>query len=84
LNDYRLRYHGRMARPCKIDTIQFRRKLSDAERAVLLSAGAGCLTDGFHFMLAVYAHVHGQGFRPGMDPERVIVCNHEDQTIDSD
>ena len=73
-----------MSRPCQIDTVQFRRKLSDVERAVLLSAGAGDLTDGFHFMLAVYAHVHGQGFRPGDDLERVIVCNDEDQIVDSE
>ena len=72
-----------MARPCKIDTVQFRRRLNDAERAVLLAAGAGCLTEGFHHILMVYAHVHGQGFRPGMDPERVIVCNHEDMEVDS-
>jgi hypothetical protein len=71
-----------MARPCKIDTVQFRRRLNGQERAVLLSAGSGCLTDGFHFMLAVYAHLHGQGFRPGMDIERLVVCNYDDQVID--
>ena len=72
-----------MARPCKIDTIQFRRKLSDAERTVLLAAGAGCLTEGFHHILTIYAHVHGLGFRPGMDPERLTVSNYQDQTMDS-
>ena len=71
-----------MVRPCKVDTVQFRRRLNDQERTVLLSAGGGCLTDGFHFMLAVYAHLHGQGFRPGMDIDRLIVCNYDDQLID--
>ena len=71
-----------MARPCQIDTVQFRRRLNDQERAVLLSAGAGDLTDGFHFILAVYAQVHGQGFRPGDSIKRVIVCNDQDQTMD--
>jgi len=71
-----------MARPCRIDTVQFRRRLNDQERAVLLSAGAGCLADGFHFMLAVYAHLHGQGFRPGNDIDSIMVCNYDDQLID--
>jgi len=77
------RYDAGMSRPCQIDTVQFRRRLSDPERAVLLSAGAGDLTDGFHFILAVYAHVHGQGFRPNMDIERLIVCNDDDLVTDS-
>jgi hypothetical protein len=54
-----------MARPCKIDTVEFRRLLRDPERAILLAAGAGDLTQGFYLVLEIYAHLHAQGFRPG-------------------
>jgi len=53
-----------MARPCKVDTVQFRRRLNDQERAILLSAGAGCLTRGFRDLLAIYATLHNAGYRP--------------------
>jgi hypothetical protein len=56
-----------MARPCKVDTVEFQRKLSDADRAILLCAGAGCLTRGFRDLLAIYATLHNAGFRPGDD-----------------
>jgi hypothetical protein len=56
-----------MARPCKIDTVEFQRKLSDDDRTILLTAGAGDLTRGFHALLHVYATVHNAGFRPGDD-----------------
>jgi hypothetical protein len=56
-----------MARPCKIDTVEFQRKLSDDDRAILLTAGAGDLTRGFRDMLAIYAALHNAGFRPGDD-----------------
>jgi hypothetical protein len=54
-----------MARPCKLDTVEFRRLLRDPERAILLAAGAGDLTQGFYLVLEIYAHLHAQGFRPG-------------------
>lgn len=53
-----------MVRPCKVDTVQFRRRLNDQERAILLAAGAGCLTRGFRNMLDVYAALHNLGYRP--------------------
>ena len=56
-----------MARPCKIDTVEFQRKLSDDDRTILLTAGAGDLTRGFRDMLAIYAALHNAGFRPGDD-----------------
>jgi hypothetical protein len=56
-----------MARPCKIDTVNFRRTLRDPERAILLSAGAGDISQGFYLMLEIYARLHAQGFRPGDD-----------------
>jgi hypothetical protein len=33
----------------------------------LLAAGAGDLTQGFHLVLEIYAHLHAQGFRPSDD-----------------
>jgi hypothetical protein len=56
-----------MARPCKLDTVEFRRLLRDPERAILLAAGAGDLTQGFYLVLEIYARLHAQGFRPGDD-----------------
>jgi hypothetical protein len=56
-----------MVRPCKIDTVNFFRRISDDERAILLAAGAGDLSRGFRDMLALYAALHNAGFRPGDD-----------------
>ena len=56
-----------MARPCKIDTVEFQRKLSDDDRTILLTAGAGDLTRGFKNMLAIYAALHNAGFRADDD-----------------
>ncbi len=61
-----------MARP-KTYTVQFRRRLSPADRAVLLAAGAGDITVGFHELLAVYRHLWMLGWRPGMNPENLVV-----------
>lgn len=68
-----------MARPCKLDTVQFRRKLSDAHRQILLAAGAGDLTRGFDFVLELYVHAHALGFRPNQPLDFVhIVTNEND------
>ena len=62
-------YNRVMPRPCKLDTVEFRRILRDPERTILLSAGQGDLTQGFHFLMEIYAALHAQGFRPdqGLD-----------------
>ena len=67
-----------MARPCKSDTRQFLRPLSDAQRAVLLAAGEGDITRGWHEVLDLYAHVHRQGFRPGMATDRIRFLNNRE------
>jgi hypothetical protein len=67
-----------MVRPCKLDTIHFSRKLRDPERVILLAAGAGDITQGFHFALAIYAHLHAQGFRPGDPLESIALSVNED------
>jgi hypothetical protein len=72
-----------MARPCKIDTVNFDRKLKDAERVILLTAGQGDLTKGFHLLLSLYSELHAQGYRPHMPLDTVAFTgnvmqnNHE-------
>jgi hypothetical protein len=66
-----------MVRPCKLDTVHFSRKLREPERVILLAAGAGDITQGFHFALAIYAHLHAQGFRPGDPLESIALSVNE-------
>ncbi len=71
-----------MARPCKIDTVNFFRRLKDDERAILLAAGAGDLSQGFRDMLSIYAALHNAGFRPGDDINAwILIAN--DSRLDS-
>jgi hypothetical protein len=60
-----------MVRPCKIDTVHFDRKLKDAERAILLTAGQGDLTRGFHTVLEIYRVLHSKGYRPDIPMDDV-------------
>jgi hypothetical protein len=62
-----------MVRPCKIDTVNFFRRLKDDERAILLAAGAGDLSEGFRNLLAIYTVLHNAGFRPGDNIEDVLI-----------
>ena len=66
-----------MVRPCKLNTVNFRRTLRDPERAILLSAGAGDLSQGFYLMLEIYAHLHAQGFRPGDSVDDIGLVRNE-------
>jgi len=67
-----------MVRPCKVDTVNFFRRIDDQERAILLSAGAGDLSRGFRDLLAIYAQLHNVGFRPGDDVNDWLVsCKRE-------
>jgi len=52
-----------MARPPKIDTIQFRRKLDNPKRQILLTVGQGNISQGFENLLALYQHLHSLGYR---------------------
>ncbi len=38
----------------------------------MLTAGNGCLSTGFHHMLAIYAELHNQGYRPDMPLDRIL------------
>ena len=73
-----------MVRPCKIDTVNFFRRLKDSERAILLAAGAGDLSEGFRNLLAIYAALHNAGFRPGDPLERLqIIANENHSHLES-
>jgi hypothetical protein len=52
-----------MPRPPKSDTVQFRRKLDNPKLQILLAAGQGNISQGFENILALYQHVHSQGYR---------------------
>jgi hypothetical protein len=58
-------YNPAMSRPCSPDTKYFQRVLSPADRAVLMAAGRGDLSDGFREILDVYATLWNAGLRPG-------------------
>jgi hypothetical protein len=62
-----------MPRPCKLDTVNFFRRIKDDERAILLAAGAGDLSEGFRNLLAIYAALHNAGFRPGDNIEDLLI-----------
>ena len=47
-----------MARPCKHDTTHFLRTLSPAQRAILMHAGQGDISRGWHEVLDLYATIH--------------------------
>ncbi len=67
-----------MARPCKVDTVNFFRRINDQERAILLAAGAGDISRGFRDLLAIYATLHNHGFRPGDNvTDWLVSCKRE-------
>jgi len=47
-----------MARPCRQDTVNFTRILTDEQRAILLAAGDGDLTVGFNECLSLWVSIH--------------------------
>ena len=66
-----------MARPPKVDTIQFRRKLDNPKLQILLSAGQGNISQGFENVLAIYQHLHSVGYRTDNPVESIgFVTNY--------
>jgi hypothetical protein len=55
-----------MASP-QINTVQFRRKLTEEQRTILLCAGNGNITKGFKDVLDCYAMLWRLGYRPKND-----------------
>jgi hypothetical protein len=56
-----------MARHPSTSTVQFRRKLSEADRTILLCAGKGNISLGFKNVLDCYAILWELGYRPRND-----------------
>ena len=55
-----------MGMPPRLDTVQFRRKISDEDREILLVAGNGDITVGFKEVLRVYMEMYNLGFKRDM------------------
>lgn len=73
-----------MARPPKANTVQFRRKLDNPKLQILLSAGQGNISQGFETVLALYQHVHSQGYRADEPLETIgLVTNLDGKKRDS-
>ena len=62
-----------MAAPCQVNTVQFRRRLQNADREILLAAGGGDITIGFHRVMGLYRRAHEQGIRPTDSLDSIIV-----------
>ena len=73
-----------MARPPKVDTIQFRRKLDNPKLQILLSAGQGNISQGFENLIALYQYLHGIGYRTDSPLESIgLVTNLDEKKRDS-
>lgn len=70
-----------MVRPCRQDTRFFKRELRPDQRAIILAAGQGDITQGFNELLALYAHLHHQGYRPDMGVESVGFVSNDSQLL---
>jgi len=62
-----------MPAPCQVYTVQFRRRLQNADREILLAAGGGDITVGFHRALGLYRRAHEQGIRPTDSLDDIVV-----------
>ena len=77
-----------MGRPSTPNTRYFQRTLSDPEKQIMLAAGEGNICRGFENVLALYQHVHNQGFRPDMEMSILIMDRtttnspNSDQSVD--
>jgi hypothetical protein len=75
-----------MGMPPRLDTVQFRRKISDEERAVLLAAGNGDITVGFKEVLRVYMEMYNLGFKRDMSVfdfvEGVDMVDYDQELVD--
>jgi len=73
-----------MARPPKVDTVQFRRKLDNPKLQILLSAGQGNISQGFENLLSLYHYLHGIGYRTDSPLESIgLVTNLNEKKRDS-
>lgn len=68
-----------MARHPSTNTVQFRRKLSEADRTILLCAGKGNISLGFKNVLDCYAILWELGYRPRNDLRDFLGVEQEAQ-----
>ena len=62
-----------MPRPCKIDKVWFKRRIGNAERKILMAAGQGDLSLGWHHLLETYQNLWERGYRPTGDLNDFLV-----------
>jgi hypothetical protein len=67
----------------QIDTTQFRRKLDNPKRTILLAAGQGNITKGFENVLAIYQHLHSIGYRADNPIEQIAFVTIESANKES-
>ena len=73
-----------MARPPKVDTVKFRRKLDNPKLQILLSAGQGNISTGFENLLTLYHYLHCLGYRTDSPLETIgLVTNRDEKKRDS-
>jgi hypothetical protein len=75
-----------MGMPPRLDTVQFRRKISDEDREILLVAGNGDITVGFKEVLRVYMEMYNLGFKRDMSVfdfvEGIDMVDYDQERVD--
>jgi hypothetical protein len=61
----------------------FQRQLGDAERVILLAAGSGDISAGFHQVIDAYRHFYNLGLRPSTPLECVCLVMPQSQDCES-
>jgi hypothetical protein len=73
-----------VGRPANPKSKYFQRILKPAEKKILVHAGRGDMSAGFHHLLEVYSFLWIQGFRPHKSLDCIKVGNGTDQAFESD
>lgn len=72
-----------VGRPASPKSKYFQRILKPAEKKILVHAGRGDMSAGFHHLLEVYSFLWTQGFRPHKSLDCLRVGNGTDQASES-
>jgi hypothetical protein len=73
-----------VGRPANPKSKYFQRILKPAEKKILVHAGRGDMSAGFHHLLEVYSFLWIQGFRPHKSLDCLQVGNGTDEAFESD
>jgi hypothetical protein len=73
-----------VGRPANPKSKYFQRILKPAEKKILVHAGRGDMSAGFHHLLEVYSFLWMQGFRPHKSLDCLQVGNGTDEASESD